>query len=238
MLLYKFKSSDNLMHLLDIVVHGRIYCSPYADLNDPFEGQFRELFRAGMMAMMPPGLLPTGVKLGDNKVTSVVYHDLGDLAFPNTTRICSLAGDARDVRMWSLYANSHSGVAIEIDAADLDPTPVKVKYGHCLPVGTMTILGGATAAADVLSCKSMHWEYENEYRVITDKAYVSVEGRITRVLFGTRAKDDLIELMDKVMDPSIGMARMRLVHSAVEIEVGESIPRARAGASVSSVSAA
>jgi hypothetical protein len=222
------------MHLLDIVVHGRIYCSPYADLNDPFEGQFRELIRAGMMALWMPVPLPPGIKPGDDKVTGVAYHDLMDLAFPNTTRICSLSGNARDVRMWSLYANSHSGVAIEIESDYLDPAPVQVKYDHCLPIGSQTVLGVRTAAADVLSCKSVHWAYEDEYRVITDKAYVSVEGRITRVLFGTRAKTDLIELMDKVMDPAIGMARMRLVPSAVEIEIGEAIPRSRAGTSASS----
>ena len=40
MILFKFKSLGTLDHVLDILLNDRLYCAPYSNLNDPFEGQF------------------------------------------------------------------------------------------------------------------------------------------------------------------------------------------------------
>ena len=40
MILYKYRSLENLEHVLDIILNQRLYCSTYPELNVPFEGLF------------------------------------------------------------------------------------------------------------------------------------------------------------------------------------------------------
>jgi hypothetical protein len=40
MLLYKYRGLSNLRYVADILCHERLYCAPYTELNDPFEGFF------------------------------------------------------------------------------------------------------------------------------------------------------------------------------------------------------
>ncbi len=39
MILYKYRALNSIEYTLDILLKERLYCSPYKDLNDPFEGQ-------------------------------------------------------------------------------------------------------------------------------------------------------------------------------------------------------
>ena len=40
-MLYKYKSLDNLMWILDIILNKRLYAAKYTELNDPMEGIFK-----------------------------------------------------------------------------------------------------------------------------------------------------------------------------------------------------
>ncbi|WP_313915902.1 DUF2971 domain-containing protein [Tahibacter sp.] len=228
MLLYKFKSTLNLLHLLDIVVHERLYCPRYSDLNDPFEGQFRELLVDGGAVAVPP-TPPRATNFGTPNVLHVVYRDLMDLPLVQAIRVCSLTNRYDDVRMWSLYGDSHRGVAVEIDFDNYDHMPVEVRYDDCLPTGGAAELQ-AKRPDEILAGKSNHWKYEAEYRLITAKVSMDIPGRVRRVLIGTRADEAVVKLLDKVMSPDIAMVRMKLVHGKVEVATGDLIPRTpRAG---------
>ncbi|MCW8831230.1 MAG: DUF2971 domain-containing protein [Gammaproteobacteria bacterium] len=118
MKLYKFRSLDNMDYALDIILNERLYCPEYSELNDPFEGLFNQLM---------PGSFDSGFDNGfstSNKTISNVDELLADSYH---TRVCSLTSDLHDVRLWSHYADSHRGIAIELDFTNRidDVTEVK-----------------------------------------------------------------------------------------------------------------
>ncbi|GAB3352210.1 hypothetical protein GCM10027430_17090 [Lysobacter tyrosinilyticus] len=122
--------------------------------------------------------------------------------------------------MWSLYADSHRGVSIEIDFTGAEDDVRRVEYFSDLPKFGTTILAGATPE-QVLSCKTMHWEYEQEYRIVGQNEYYEIHRRIRRVIVGLRTPDDLILLLKKVMHPRVTIAKARLDHEGVAIQVGD-----------------
>lgn len=108
MVLFKFKPLAQLAHLLDIIVNERLYCHHYEELNDPFEGQFERMVGRGAVRRD--------------------FGTAGELDREVPTRICSLSRCCDDVRMWSLYAGSFAGVAVqlELDPAHLPLYPVRL----------------------------------------------------------------------------------------------------------------
>lgn len=219
MLLYKFKGAGELLHLLDIAVHERLFCQTYSKLNDPFEGQFRSVIRYANIANLGFGqgnFNPNPLRHPGR----VVYQNLDDLPIPGATRVCSLSEAVTDVRMWSLYADSHQGVAVEIDFLGIEEHIHRVQYSDDLPKFGTSILAGARPE-EVLSCKTTHWRYERECRIIGTDEYFEVDRRIRRVIVGLRAKDELVLLLKKVMHPRVTIARASLDHEGVAIQVGE-----------------
>jgi hypothetical protein len=126
--------------------------------------------------------------------------------------------------MWSLYAESHQGVAIEIDFTGIEDQRKEVNYVDSLPKFGSTILTGPSAH-DVLSCKTSHWRYEQEHRVFSDAPYFDVPGRITRVLLGIRTNDSLRELLMKVLPQNVQIVQMALDYDGAGIELGDVIER-------------
>lgn len=203
MLLYKYRSIQRIEHLLDILLNERLYCAEYFALNDPFEGQFR--------AIVPD--LDFFYTLQPKRRT--VPMDIANLPLePTKVRVCSLSRDPSDVRLWSLYADGHKGVAIEIDFAGIEASLIEVKYRTPLPEFGTTILAG-TSAEEVLGYKTDHWKYEQEYRVITDQPHVSIQGRVKRVVFGVRTPVEIADLLSKVRPKEIAYVHASLDHSGL-----------------------
>ncbi|MCI4568522.1 DUF2971 domain-containing protein [Lysobacter sp. CFH 32150] len=217
MLLYKYKGASELLHLLDIAVHERLFCQEYSLLNDPFEGQFRSITHYTNIANFAHGNFNPYPLRHPGRVN---YHNVGELLVPGGTKVCSLSATSTDVRMWSLYAESHFGVAIEIDFTDAENRVRRVEYVDDLPKLGMTILAGATPE-QVLSYKTTHWAYEQEYRIIGPDKYYEIDGRIRRVIVGLRARDDFVLLLKKVMHPRVTIAKAKLDHEGVAIQVDE-----------------
>ena len=96
MILYKYKSLENLWHILDIVVNTRLYCSSWKELNDPLEGRY-EIY--------------LGKK--SKKLQSIMEVKIEKAR--DNLKIASLSKDVTNFLMWSHYANGHKGVAIEVD---------------------------------------------------------------------------------------------------------------------------
>ena len=217
MLLYKYKGASQLLHLLDIAVHERLFCQTYSQLNDPFEGQFRSITTHANIA----NLGFTG-NFNPNPLrhARINYHNVDELLVPGGTRVCSLSETLSDVRMWSLYAESHQGVAIEIDFAGLEDGVRRVEYVHDLPKYGMTLLGGATPE-EVLTKKTTHWDYEKEYRIVGEEAHFSIAGRMKRVILGLRASEELELLLNKILQPKVTITRARLDHEGVCVHPGE-----------------
>ena len=166
MKLYKFRALDKLEYVLDILLNERLYCSTYEALNDPLEGLFYTIINP----------LGTSKRLRQ-------YKRIDDLPTYNSDlRICSLSSSFEDIRMWSHYANGHTGVAIEIDFENHINDVIEVNYESGLQKHGTTILAGATPT-DVLSYKTEHWGYEEEYRIIiNDNHYHFSHGVIIAIV--------------------------------------------------------
>lgn len=180
MKLYKFKSLNDFDRVLDIIVCERLYCAPYRELNDPFEGMLDIKFQSPF---------PPNSPLIDpiNELTAHTHTEVGEFQNPDghVWRICSLSSTIEDIRMWGLYGDSFKGVAIEIELDDATPQLYPVTYSPLPPL----VLDPNTTDFDPIDCltsKVEQWSYENEQRIITTNVFHGVEGKITGLYLGTR----------------------------------------------------
>lgn len=174
---YKYRSLHNIEHALDIIINQRLYCSEYTKLNDPFEGLFREII---------PNFIPSGLTvrpLGDELSYSEKIKRYDDLIMATDhKRICSLSSDLNDVKLWSHYAQSHTGIAIELDLPDSDV--VEVEYHDNIKTVGIGLLALGQSAKELFAHKTNHWDYESEYRIVTDQEYYDINGKIKRIYCG------------------------------------------------------
>lgn len=218
MKLFKFRSFENIEFTLDIIMNERLYCAHHKDLNDPFEGLFSTIEWKGggiVRSIVQPIVRPIVSDLQGN-YPQTVFKTLDELpSLGNDTRICSLSSSMADVRMWSLYASGHTGCVIEVD---LEPENeiVSVKYEKGLQ-HFKDKLSVDTKAIDVLSFKTDHWQYEKEYRIVTDNDFYSVKGKITGIYLGIRAQDIHRELVVRSTPKEIPVYETKIQQSTVEI---------------------
>ena len=200
MKLYKFRSLQQLEFTLDILLFERLYCAPYKELNDPFEGLFYTISQPPLMA-----------------TSRRIYKTVEDLPFYSTdVRICSLTEELADIRMWSHYSSGHQGVAIEVDFTDDLNTMYKVDYSDGLQRFGTTFLAGATAQ-EVLSIKTNHWEHERAYRIIQQHKYFQINGKITGLYLGIRVPEMLRALLIKAVPSHIPIFDTKLDKTNVKV---------------------
>lgn len=214
MLLYKFKSLANWDHARDLLEGNRLYCPQYGQLNDPFEGQLRH-FRA-----YPERSLFAAATGITGSLTTIDLSELPNLCADviDRNRICSLSAAASDVRMWSLYADSHRGIAVEIEKKP-DDQWVQVNYSADLSSAERA-LGAAEVdefeVRRILSSKTQHWEYEQEWRIFSDSEHFQCADRIKRVILGPRCTEDHADRL-RAIAPGISVVKAHLSHSAAEV---------------------
>lgn len=206
---YKFRGLDNLPFLFDILINQRLFCSPYRELNDPFEGQYK--------VIRPSLSLDFGKKkyaaAESEKDFKPELHAASD-----ELRVCSLSSVSYDVRMWSLYAGGHTGVAVEVslNPADTDELQ-KVNYLSAIPSVLAPILGDAKCE-HALTTKTDHWEYESEWRILTKSPYFNVSGKITRLILGLRTPTDIATALERVCTPvGIPVSRTTLCRETTRV---------------------
>ena len=194
MKLYKFRSLRNVEFTLDILLSERLYCASFEDLNDPLEGIF--VWKTSIesaLGQVPIGVTPVGASRTLRGTKSVSQMDL----FGNS-RICSLTATFDDIRLWSHYADGHTGLAIEIDFDEDDPLLHEVEYVSKLKEFQFGLLG-SPRAEEVLRAKADHWKYEHEYRIVNDTDFVSIAGRITGVYLGLRIAPTIKEAISRIV---------------------------------------
>lgn len=176
MKLYKYKS---VKYLEDLIQNKRLYCSKYKDLNDPMEWAF----------------------------TSGVAHDEIQELIADTEkerwRIGCLSLSEQYGLMWSMYADNHEGVCIEIEIDENKYTKYDVKgkdsswfYGevnYCDQPGNISET--RCDLKQVLWIKSKQWKHEREVRFVRrltaneEDCYLPID-KIKCVYIGKRMSDD------------------------------------------------
>jgi hypothetical protein len=104
-------------------------------------------------------------------------------------RVCSLSSDGSSVLLWSFYAQRLEGVCIEIDCTGLKPSPHEVKYPAGIP--KFAEANFVPTVSYALSHKREEWRFAQEYRLICADEFVSIDGRLRRVILGPRCNDTI-----------------------------------------------
>ena len=174
MILYKFRPFDRLEWIADILLQQRLFCAKYSELNDPFEGECNVV-----------GTIDFKEGQSERYISATSLDDVRDLADLADERVCSLSSNWRDVRMWSHYGGGHRGVAIEINFDRYDHTLHRVSYHQGLRRYDEDA-AEFPSATTILTSKSALWSHEEEVRILGNNEFISVNGRIRRVLLGAR----------------------------------------------------
>jgi|GEM_PF-1022443 hypothetical protein len=218
MILYKFRSYEQLHYIADILVNERLYCSKLDELNDPFEGHYISQNKLQI------GLGALGGKR--NYTITQYWEPRHDPESADKVRICSLSGSMSDVRLWSFYGGSHRGIAIgaELDIdedflGNSDTGVFKVNANHpTLPVikkdGTNS---NKIPLRQAVTNKTSIWNYEDEYRIITSKQFHSIKGKIREIITGPLMTPLEQEVISKLAG-EIPVFNSRLDHSKLCVE--------------------
>lgn len=213
MLLYRYKSLEHLEHVADILINQRLYCSPYYALNDPMEGLLVHSRMIPPCALWPKGIMCHTQKCVDDIVGGEDYVEF---------RVCSLSSDLGDVRLWSHYGGSHTGIAIEIDVSGCHDKFRKVNYGNAL-FRFCDPKYADPSPIEVLSYKTWHWEHEREYRIIGTHNYYPINGMIRRVIMGVNCKRTSRDVLKRLLPDSASLVRAKLDTDKLRIVVQEDI---------------
>jgi hypothetical protein len=216
--LYKFRTLERLDYVLDIILNERLYCSFYKDLNDPFEGLFSSTIRLtpeDKLMYLKKFYVP--LFLPPDKIT--VYHDIDNLIMAKVehVKICSLSSSLLDVRLWSNYADGHRGIAIEIDFKDKEDDIHEVHYDKKLPHFDLSFFS-QPKITEVLTHKTIHWAYEDEYRIINEHEYYDVSKRIKTVYCGLRISKTHLDILSKSIPKDIPIYMTKINNDKVVVE--------------------
>ena len=222
MILYKYRSLQNLNRVIDILHYSQLHCARYLDLNDPFEGIFSAAIHIPPheRVKFPFFLLPE---------TYTLTKSIDDLflSSKDSVRICSLSSSLSEVRLWSHYADGNRGIALEIDFSGMEDSIHEVKYSEELPSYGYTILT-APSAIEVLTHKTTHWSYESEFRIINGEEYFDIKDRLKAIYVGSRIKDIHLALLDKMKRSDIPIIHTEIDPKKVEIRAKKSTEQGNA----------
>lgn len=164
---FKFRSLSNLKRFLDILVNERLYTSRYDELNDPMEGAY----------------------LTDERHSHIIEL-LRSRKYK--TRICSLSKDYKHTLFWSHYADGHKGCCIEVSTKKENDPATSISYVESLPE-----IYEEKEGTELLSHKSILWQYEDEVRFFRRASYLKVN--IHQIIFGYQMSDDDFKFYKKLI---------------------------------------
>lgn len=198
----------------------RIRASRIAELNDPFE------WRIGTIA------------------ETLEQAEAGRQAFDAFVKrindqwgVISMSAEVSDPVIWSHYADSHKGIALEFDHVR-DPGLHAIAYSHALPTFDVTKFISERLTSDytlgvlrtALGRKSLSWGYEREFRCHLDLTKCDEEGGhyfsripddfLKRVILGIRcevSKSDVENALAAGGFTDVEVVQTRMSDTAYEI---------------------
>ena len=216
MILYKYRPLNQ--HTVDSIFNNFLYFSKPSSFNDPFDCRFSVLIEgkhyekvecAKELARLEGS---TGRErkrtvreyLNDIINKNIDYDEIyrGIEKVNDKMSICCLSVIPDDLLMWAHYAGGHKGVCLKYDIED-DSLPdcilKRVIYQDDLVKVNFVKPSDDIQIVSVFTTKSKHWEYEQEYRLISRYGYQIVEhkrGCLKGIIFGckvdTKEKNELI----------------------------------------------
>ena len=170
----------------------------WRELNDPMEGYFTSIFY-------------------DNEVNYKSFlQDFID--YKVSLKICSFSQTIKPILLWSHYANQHRGIAIEITLNKSEfPNLYKVNYVSRIPE---IDFAASNSQINVLTNKVSIWSHEREYRVIDNRANISL-GTISGIYFGVRTSRDDKQRVKNIVGNSISLYNTRIDFNKNHVKMRE-----------------
>jgi hypothetical protein len=193
--LYKFRASPSdsspgarhryVHRMRQIMVESELWLSSPSDFNGPFDtmGCFEirgtnakrsAHIKALLESYAPADASATAIQQAYDRLAGLTDSEILSVLRPSfetqrdsTGVICFVAGDPRDVLMWSHYAADHKGVCLQFEPArDLFTfgRALAVEYVRRYPV--VNWLKGKYEMERILRRKHPRWKYEAERRII------------------------------------------------------------------------
>jgi hypothetical protein len=144
----------------------------------------------------------------------------------NRVRICSLSSSLNEVRLWAHYAHGNRGIALAIDFSGIEDSVHEVRYSEELPSYGYSLLGGAPRPEELLTCKTVHWSYESEFRIIHEEQFFDIRNRIKAIYVGSRIKDVHLALLNKMTSPEIPIIHTEIDPKKIEIRIKKNTEQA------------
>lgn len=197
MLAYKFRSSNQLSLIIDIVRCQRLHCSDWAIMNDPLEGCF------------------------------YYSEDYSERLAPLTTakqkyRVCALSKTFRNRLLWAHYASGFDGVAIEVDLPkhEFGHTFHDVVFQSRNPEADLhDDEPPQEKALFILKHKHTDWAYEEEVRIIQKAKHYQLKKPVTRIILGRRFNEERLPELRRVCEQSaVVLKHARLEDEGVFID--------------------
>jgi hypothetical protein len=212
--LYKYKPINQFT--LDIIANDRIFYPLPESFNDPFDTKCS--FRNKSALTQSTNAQKIARAFPDENPSDILVFTRTDLTpkidvFNNMLKnfgILSLAEDAKNILMWSHYAEDHKGICIEFERNEVNGLgdsgkTKKVNYTKNYPsLSSKTLLSKKDTESSlmrVLYTKSESWGYEQEWRMFMPKGNTvySVPGRVKSIIFGARASNMDIDTIEKLI---------------------------------------
>lgn len=209
--LYKYRSMRS-EGLEEIFTKRQVYLNDATTFDDPFESRPQITYhqdwvkRERYLKQLIQQNYPSADKKTRNKLREEKRHFFIDLnilksaydIFIKSTGIYCLTEKNNELLMWSLYSESHKGLCLEFDASKqgtLFCEALKVIYQEGYPEVNIMDMGNTAEYQKALLTKSLHWQYQEEWRIIKPKPsggpgyYAFPPELLTGVILGSLMSD-------------------------------------------------
>jgi len=200
--MYKYTSINRF--LFETLIRGELWFTPPANFNDPFDSSLPinialESYKAIEGWETNPEIINESKALRPMKFLKeleVLRSQMGVSCF-------STVPD--NLIMWSHYADHHKGIILKFDVAELQKYFYNIQYvTYSNQIDPVDYDRPASDIIDqLLTRKSLHWESENEIRIIMKKAGSSKfpKTALKEIIFGLRCDphhlNDIMHLVQK-----------------------------------------
>ncbi len=187
-IIYKYKqlsSTEDLVRLMDILNHNRIYLPTYNQLNDPLEGQIINIETHGYA--------------GYSMSLAADEEDQYIKAHKDAFRILSLSEEWNNPQLWAHYAGGYKGVCLCFSTQGVFGRINKIEYCKKREDEFTETEGGM----DRLIKKSFYkkaigWSYEKEWRIVSKstKEHLKFQERdLLGIIIGHELKKDVCDFI-------------------------------------------
>lgn len=206
--LYKYVSYNE--RSLSILINKQIWCPKANSLNDPFEFHFnltQDSFRG-----LP--IDPIEYAINQSKEMPVIcFSEVND-----------------DILMWSHYTQGHTGFCIEFERKEDNDLGM---WNSCVPViynpenkplsFTLEEITKPESFTKIATSKSLHWEYEKEWRLIGHHEYadtlIPLPAPISCIIFGCKMGINEKKTIARILGPNIKYAEAKQMKSKFALKI-------------------